>query len=243
MSKRLFLIQMGRYGGEFTMGKVSPEFVEYWQDREEHELMDHMNGKDWGDEDMIDANSPPVRADEEDSPWFDYDDLAHFSTACADGEFYVTEIKLTEGSTYDPEFGTITGDYEEIGETMEVYGNSTCTEELYTHERTDECIPVLMCHSSEKGEHVRYYLELDGDFDTDMLFYSTYETDYGEFIERLSYGEKVLEDCYDWVSTDGKGMYMKVGWTNPEWLTDLDTETFLECVREHLEYMKEEQPA
>ena len=34
MSKRYFRIETGRYGGEVVCGEVTPEFDEYWVDRE-----------------------------------------------------------------------------------------------------------------------------------------------------------------------------------------------------------------
>lgn len=48
MSKRRFRIEAGRYGGELTIGEVDKEFVDYFIDKEESELIEHVNSyEDW----------------------------------------------------------------------------------------------------------------------------------------------------------------------------------------------------
>ena len=51
MSKRYFKINTGAYGGEITCGEVTPEFYQYWIDREESDLIDAMFSDGEGFED------------------------------------------------------------------------------------------------------------------------------------------------------------------------------------------------
>ena len=43
MAKRRFRIEAGRYGGEVALGKVDKEFVDYFIDKDESDLIEHVN--------------------------------------------------------------------------------------------------------------------------------------------------------------------------------------------------------
>ena len=94
MSKRYFRIETGRYGGEIVCGEVTPEFYEYWVDREDYELQEAM----WSDgEDHPDSPKPRADDDEYWTAWHEIDDFLHLSAPYADNQYYVTEIAPQRG--------------------------------------------------------------------------------------------------------------------------------------------------
>ena len=65
--KRRFRIEGGRYGGEAVLGEVNPNFVRYYVDQEENELVEAvLNTDDWTNDDdrpldeLVDPNTPPT---------------------------------------------------------------------------------------------------------------------------------------------------------------------------------------
>ena len=47
--KRIFRVDFGRYGGEVTVGRVSPEFVKYFIDKDEGDLIEYLQNLEWND--------------------------------------------------------------------------------------------------------------------------------------------------------------------------------------------------
>jgi hypothetical protein len=72
-------------------------------------------------------------------------------------------------------------------------------------------------HSFEKGMFGSWEVEIDGEFDPDKFAYSIVETMVGEFVDRVFYDKKELEQNFDWADSTGKGYYAKVGWMNPKY--------------------------
>ena len=101
--KRYFRINTGRYGGELAIGSVSKEFVDYWKDKVaedgDGDLIEHLQGIEWDDEDMKDPESPSPGEDF--YCWNETDDLEHANGPFADNDFEVTEIKLHEDAIYE----------------------------------------------------------------------------------------------------------------------------------------------
>ena len=62
MGKKIY-IRGSNYGGEMTIGTVTPEFVTYWQGRDENELIEHLQAlEDWdSDGEGIEARCGPCR--------------------------------------------------------------------------------------------------------------------------------------------------------------------------------------
>ena len=92
--KRRFRIETGRYGGEIVCGTVSKEFVQYWKDKEEGQLADHLYNLTWGDSEYVDSDSPPTPHEE----WSEISDICHTYGAYSDGGFYISEISNEDGS-------------------------------------------------------------------------------------------------------------------------------------------------
>lgn len=231
MTKRYFKIELNGYGGEFTMGKVTADFVNYWKDREEADLIDHLNGAEWDDEDQMDPESPDMTEDGNINVW-DCDEYEHMSSVYADNGYWVQEVKLADESNWNEDFQIVddphdneeyVGDAERYDDFEHWIGGRecfTCGEDV-----EDDIEPVLVYHSSEKGNFGIAYVVTDGaDFDPEKVVVSTVETDMGEFIDALYYGKQQLEICYDWADTNGKATYANVGFVNPKWLDEFSEE-------------------
>ena len=78
MGKKIY-IRGSNYGGEMTIGTVTPEFVTYWQGRDEDELINHLQALEyWQDGEDIDPDSPDILEDMEYyNSWYEIDDIHH----------------------------------------------------------------------------------------------------------------------------------------------------------------------
>lgn len=238
MSK-LYRIDGGRYGGEFCLGTVSNAFVEYWVGKEEYDLLNHLTGLEWEDEDF-DPNSPPVFDDGEGyNGWYEIDDLEHMNSCFADSDFTVTlvedrddlyaysedEISLeSANSLYNREGGYLSNEYEE------------------------GMLPALAFFSSEKGSFGSYFLELpdDEEFDPKKLRMGLCETELCDLIDCMFYDGKELECEYDYSETTGKAYHCAVGWYKPEWRETLEqyaegSERFKEYLEDYLHEIENEE--
>ena len=65
------------YSGEYTMGTVTTEFVEYWSNREEDELLEYLHEVNWAEE--FQSTSPTETGTELRTPFHDIDDIEHFN--------------------------------------------------------------------------------------------------------------------------------------------------------------------
>lgn len=264
MSKRYFKIYTGRYGGEVAIGKVTKEFVDYWQDRIEEDgesaLIEHVQGVQWQDEDTIDPDSPCMipNQSEYDVAWHDVDDIEHLNGPYADNEYQVEEIELHPDAVMvdgvlrwreGVDHGYSTPMYTAVGEELRYeYENFVYGREAYTTDPDLEMLegkelnPVMFFHSSEKGGFGDLFVETDGeDFDESLLAIGVCETNVAEIIEAYWYNGKLLEIDWDYADTMGKAFYAQVGYMNPEWhdnISNYDPEG--EHVKEMLEELQEE---
>ena len=216
MTKRIFRIEAGRYGGETVIGEVDAEFVDYFLaiDKSERQeaLIEHVTSYDW-DDGQPDTDAPIPK---EDYYMWECDDIEHINSAYADSGFFVTEV-TNEESKYD---------YSETETPLEAVG---C---LYSREAysmgdlpddedikdDDNYVPTLVFHSGEKGSFGCWFVETDGEpFDRYKFTYGIVETDLGEFIDSVWYDKKELETDYDYCDGMGKGYYAGVGYMNTKW--------------------------
>ena len=213
MSKRIFRIEAGRYGGETVIGKVDKEFVDYFLEvDEESDLIEHVTSYDW-DDGQPDADAPIPK---EDYYMWECDDIEHINSAYADSGFFVTEV-TNEESKYD---------YSETETPLEavmcLYGREAYSMGTLPDDEDiqddDNYVPTLAFHSGEKGGFGCWFVETDGEpFDKYKFTYGIIETDMGEFIDSVWYDKKELETDYDFNDTTGKGYYAGVGYMNPKW--------------------------
>lgn len=219
MTKKYFL-RGSNYGGEHTIGTVTPEFVTYWQGRDEDELLDHLlaleEGDEAGAEEGFDPDSPSILPDDEYyERWHDVEDI-HHHTSSNGNELMAFEIeKITE-------YGAVEYEWENR---IEIDPHCLYSREVYTQEEPqdgnpdDNSVPVLNFYSSEKGDFGGWIVELkDGEeFNPKLVAVSVCETDHGEMVERLWYNKEELECNYDHVDSRGKGYYASVAWFNKRW--------------------------
>ena len=234
MSKRYFKINTGRYGGELAIGSVSKEFVDYWKDKVaedgDGDLIEHLQGIEWDDEDMKDPESPSPGEDF--YCWNETDDLEHANGPFADNDFEVTEIKLHEDAIYedgliqwkedvDHDYSTMMFDELDEGSYFP-YEACIYSRECYSGdvdaEKESDYQPTLFFFSSEKGTFGEVYVETDGeDFDPELLQTGQLECDMGEIIESYWYDRKPLQVDFDYSDSMGKGYYASVGYVNTKW--------------------------
>ena len=215
MSKRIFRIEAGRYGGETVIGEVDAEFVDYFLaiDKSERQeaLIEHVTSYDW-DDGQPDADAPVPK---EDYYMWECDDIEHINSAYADSGFFVTEV-TNEESKYD--YSETETPLEAVGclYGREAYSMGTLPDDEDTQD--DVTVPTLAFHSGEKGGFGCWFVETDGEpFDKYKFTYGIIETDMGEFIDSVWYDKKELETDYDYNDTTGKGYYAGVGYMNTKW--------------------------
>lgn len=239
MSKRLFRIDGSRWGGEFVVGKVTEEFVDYWYDRED-ELCEHVWGLEFGDdEEGVDPDSPPIIEDMENyNAWYELDDFEHNSNCIIGDEFTVTEV--TGKTPDDMEAWEYSEDH------VEFLPNHLYSREIYFEAKDDvpekERIPAIIFHSSEKGSFGSWFVETNGeDFDPSKVAVVVMETEMGEFIEELYYDKQSIECNYDYCDSRGKGTFAKVGYMNKSYYDSQDkiTEKFLKEAWKDYDYQQE----
>lgn len=251
MSKRYFLINPGRYGGEVVVGQTTSEFVEYWQERDESDLISHVFGVDWQDDDDIDSDSPDMTADGNIS-WHEMDDIEHLNGPYEDNQYAVTEITLVPGVEYvhgelvwkdgvDHDYATAmfteADDYDQhnyIG----VFSREAYSNDL--EEDDDTFIPIFMMHSAEKGSFGDIVVETDENgFDPEKFTVGTVETDLATIVEHYFYDGRELEVNWDSSDTTGKGTYVSVGWMNTAWHDVYNESQYQEYVAEYYECLEE----
>ena len=208
----------GRYGGEVAIGKVSHEFAEYWAPRIEDEgdsdCIEFVTSVEWDDE-PSDTESPAMTL-EGNRPWYELDDIEHINSYSADGGFRVVKVDDDDKEDWNTEV-EIEGYHQLYG--REAYHDVEFPEptEYITEEDIENYVPVMTFHSFEKGQFGTWEVEIDGEFDPDKFAYSIVETMVGEFVDKVFYDKKELEQNFDWADSTGKGYYAKVGWMNPKY--------------------------
>jgi len=205
--KRRFRIEAGYRGGEVTIGTVNEDFVDYFMDKEESELIDYVTSFGWDDEDI--DNDIPIPYEDFES-WTETTDIEHINGAYSDDQFTVEEVKA-DGSDDYPYTNQIDIDG------WHLYGREAYHDTTKPDDMTDYK-PVLQFHSSEKGGFGCWFVETIGeDFDPNQIAFNTVETMCGEIVEDVWYKKEVLEQEWDNNDTNGKGYYASVGYMNMKW--------------------------
>jgi hypothetical protein len=238
MAKRRFRIEAGRYGGELAIGEVDKEFVDYFIDKDEEELIAHVTSYEWDGPENTDAPKPK----EDFYAWYETDDKEHLNNAYADAGFYVSEVPAdgSDDFAYDENEKEIKGyhlydreAYHDAKLEGATYGND--------EERDKDYVPVLAFHSAEKGGFACWFVETDGeDFDEKKFAYSTVATTLAELVEEVWYDKELLESNYDHCDTTGKGYYASVGYMNTKWHDSEPTEETLNEYWEGYDVWREE---
>lgn len=223
MAKYKFRIEGGRYGGELAVGRVTPEFVNYWLPKIEEEgayesFIPHvLSLSDWTDEedDEKDPNSPNILDDgNEIDGWYEMDDYEHINNAYADGGFVISDISDSEDQ-YAYDENEVTTDGHTLKGREAAYVNTEVSE-VYD-ETPDGCTGVMLFHSAEKGGFATWFADSDEPFDPNKLVFSIVETHLGDFVEDVWYDKTLLEANFDYNDTMGKSYEAAVGWITDKW--------------------------
>lgn len=215
--KRRFRIEAGRYGGELTIGRIDSDFVDYWlsTDKDESDLIEHLQSYEWDDEEMRDPLAPEVKEDF--NAWYDIDDIEHLNGAYADGTWIAYEVPADGSDDYG-------WDDEREFEPSQLYSREAYHSDEIPEDMNEQQEAVLVFHSSEKGSFGCWFVETEGeDFDPEKLRFSSCETNVAELVERVWYGKEELDTDYDYADTTGKGYYVSIGYMNKQWHDTYDT--------------------
>ena len=88
--KNITKIVAPHYSGEFTLGTVTKEFVEYWSSKEEDDLLEYLHEVNWSE--GFESASPTETGTKDRTPFHQIDDIEHFTMPYADSSFmYVND--------------------------------------------------------------------------------------------------------------------------------------------------------
>ena len=245
--KRIFRVDFGRYGGEVTVGRVSPEFVKYFLDKDEGDLIEYLQNLEWNDpENPVDPNIPkPV---ENFHAWNECDDILHENNCYSDGGVYVAEVQGEGLELWNDGISDNAGEEKQIEayhlKDREAYfdrfeSQDELAKALEANKDNPDYVPVLSYHPSEKGIIGYYFVETDGeDFDPKKLAYSTVETTLTSLIDRVWYDKKELDHNMDYASTTGKSNSAAVGYMNLKWLDQDTPEALKEAWESYDDHLK-----
>lgn len=183
-TKKLTVIIDG-YGGEHTIGKLTDEQVAFWREKDEDELIEHIQSF-YDDEDISDEHFI--------GPWYDNDNVDH-----------------TYGAHYDIEVVIMFGEEEHIFKTKD-YSLSELkkSETVVVDESKIEPGNYLVCFSEERGNFVNAEQDIDENdkFDINDFEFITKEIRGEVFFTGVKYKGTEMEQ--DAMGTVGKGFNAEI---------------------------------
>lgn len=129
--KRILTVTISGYGGEHTIGSLTKEQAEYWSEKDDQDLEDHISS--WHDVD------PDLDEEHNIGVWHQNDDVDHTY-----GVFHNPIIQIKFGDDDVRVYSEDDSSLEEIP--------MNCDFELYA-EGLDKDTHYLFCFSEEKGQH------------------------------------------------------------------------------------------
>jgi hypothetical protein len=223
MNKRYFRIDFNGYGGEVVVGSVTPEFCNYWQDRQQDDLVSHLHSLDF---DEGDADSPEI-CEHGNPSIHDLDDLVHVSGAYSDNGFWVTEVKPNQPEKFHSDRGLSLDEFEDVGNSvhydfnLHVYGRETYNTfdaaDSHVQDAPMSLQPAIAWHSAEKGNFGTAFVETDGEFDPEQIAIGVVETSVASIVEAVWYNRKQLTINFDYADTWCKGTYAQIGCIYKPW--------------------------
>lgn len=210
-----YRIETGGYGGELTIGEVTPEFLEYFRNHEDHDDLIFTL------DDPVDDNQPYALPEADyHTAWYEISEMMHMTGPYADNHY--TVILLDDDGNEVRDIGTYPYSV--------VYG-----QECYTSTDADvsetvtgdkfEWKPVLTCHSSEKGGFGTVDIETAEPFDPTLFGVTVVESNMCELISEYYYDGEELEVNFDWADSMGKAFYSEVGYANQFFETNMHEST------------------
>lgn len=225
MTKRYFHISVGGYINELKIGQVSRDFLEYWKDQDDSDLLDAMDG--YGD-DVPEEMMPPFDS------WNEADDVCGIFSIHEDSEYELHEIKPHPDTKFvDGELVWKRGKqppfdeknpfkdqiFDFISESKKILGNDIGYEqEVYwtnaddaDEEEQDTLTPIVIFHAIDKGYLGDIFVVLDDeDFNPKKFQHSYIETSAGMFASQWWYDRKPLTLQHNGDST-GKSFDISYG--------------------------------
>ena len=106
----------------------------------------------------------------------------------------------------------------------EIYSREGACIDSAETEPGEDCVPVILFHSHEKGSFGVWFVETEGvGFDVKKFSYTVCETNLGSVLEDAYYGREKLERDCDYDYSVGKCYMAEVGWLNMRYREDYDS--------------------
>lgn len=187
-------VHLWGYGGEITLGTITPEQYEFWRDRED--LSDH--ACEWELKEDLPEDMILVR----EGAWYELDDIQHesgceFSNLCGVTVYDEKGQEVWSSALGWPEL-----------EAKGVQIDGIAQEEFYV-KYDSSATHYLLSQSVEKGTFNTFEIETQGRFRPEKLSFSILDIEGWCLVNGVSYESVVLEDTGGY-STTGKGMYFDV---------------------------------
>lgn len=187
MSKKL-TISIGGYGGEYTVGSLTQKQAEWWLNKDDEELYEHITGSDSLDSD----NEYYI------GYWHDNDDIMHSYGASENN----LRIRINFG---DEEYV-----YEDLYEFDDIFEMN----EVYFQNLEEN--PYLICYAGEKGVFWEGEIEIEDDAIFNINDFTIMTNDvFGErFITSVQYKNQEIEDSG--AGTTGKSFDYRITYPSDE---------------------------
>ena len=197
------------YSGEYTMGTVTTEFVEYWSNREKDDLLEYLHEVNWAED--FQSTSPTETGTKHRTPFHEIDDIEHFNMPYVEPYMGDRFIYLNHEEE-EIEFKPYMCHVRHRDNVLEHRPKDSDFEKKY--------IPVLVYASTEKGYCGHWSVDLKNEtFDKSKFVISTVQTALGRFVDGAWYGSSDEELYFDMddVSTVTKETSARVGWIHHDW--------------------------
>lgn len=239
MKNRYYLLTVSGFGGEFCIGQVNRPFVEFWADRDADALAGHLLAS--GDvKDERHVTDSPDMLDDGTREIYEVDDIVHINSPESKCEAEIIEIKISHNAEFLK--GSIVWKDGSVDDEQNLWIESSkaikldldliiASQEVTSSDpepANKKVIPIVQTRTIERGTFYNAIVRTDASgFDQRLLRHSTLETDMGDFIDRIWYGQQEL--ILNLGETVGKDFAAKVGYWNPEYDGRATAEEIAEC--------------
>lgn len=185
MTTKKLTVSIDGYGGEHTIGKLTDEQVAFWKEKDEDELVEHVESFD---------DNPELTDEQYIGPWYENDNIDH-----------------TYGAHYDIEITIKFGDEEHIFKTKDYTLDKLKTSKnVIVKKNKIKPGSYLVCFSEERGNFVNAEQDIDENdkFDINDFEFVTKDIRGEVFFTGVRY--KGVEMDQDAIGTVGKGFNAEI---------------------------------
>jgi len=211
--RRCFRVSVGNTGSEITIGKVTKEFLEYWENKDYEDLVEFL----FDGYGAVDNTLPKLDEEWDDKQWYDVADIEHVFGCSTDSTVTLTEVSIDSKIDLPNSPSLKINPVEVFG--REAYHHNTLQYQEYVNRlgNIKDWVPVLIVKTWEKGCTESWFIETDETgVDPKKIATSILETNLGEVIENIWYDRKKIERNLE-VESTRKGVDVEVGWMNLKW--------------------------